>query len=275
MKPITSWERVYFAAVGLLALSVGVCGFFFPSRAAKVLPFPVPPLHARFLGAMYLSGLTFMVGAALSRSWAEVRIVPPMTAIWTGGLLLVSLLHLDAFDLGELPDQVWFAAYVVYPLIALWLTWQHRADAHERVAGPDLPAGARTYLLVQGILATSLGLLLLVAPAWMAGGWPWAITPLLAQLYSAPLLSYGVGCLLLSRQHTWPEVRVCSVAMLVFAALVLVGSFVHRDLFDAGQPADVAWFAGFVAATAGLACLGVGSIRASFGTASSVRGAAA
>ncbi len=263
MKPIRAWERAYFAAVGLLALSVGVCGFFFPARATKVLPFPVPPLHARFLGAMYLSGLAFMVGALVARTWAEVRIVPPMTAIWTGGLLVVSIIHLDAFDLSELPDQVWFAAYVAYPLVALWLTWRHRADAHERAPGAAIPRWARGYLVGQGAVATSLGTALFLAPDWMAGGWPWPITPLLAQLYSAPLLSYGIGSLLLSRQQTWPEVRVCAVAMVVFAALVLVGSLLHRDLFDAGDVADSAWFAGFAVATAGLAVVGVESVRGS------------
>ena len=263
MKPVRPWERGYFGAVGLLALSVGVCGFFLPGRAEKVLPFPVPPLHARFLGAMYLSGLTFMVGALVSRTWAEVRIVPPMTAIWTGGLLVVSLLHLDAFDIAEAQDQIWFAAYVAYPLIALWLTWQHRAHVHERAPGPALPAWARAYLAGQGVVATVLGSLLLLAPDWMAGGWPWLITPLLAQLYSAPLLSYGVGSLLLSRQQTWPEVRVCAVAMFVFASLVLAASLLHRGLFDAGEIADSAWFAAFSVATAGLAVLAAESIRGS------------
>ena len=133
-------ERVYFAAVGLLALWVGVWGFFIPDQVDKALPFLVPPLHARFLGAMYLSGLTFMVGAIRAPSWAEARIVPPITAVWTGGLLVVSLLHLDAFDIGQPQDAVWFAAYAVYPVIALGLIWRHRgADAHQRAPGPSSP----------------------------------------------------------------------------------------------------------------------------------------
>ena len=82
---VTAGERVYFAAVGLLAFWVGLWCFFVPKEADKVLPFAVPPLHARFLGAMYLSGLAFMVGAIVSRAWAEVRVVPAMAAIWTEG----------------------------------------------------------------------------------------------------------------------------------------------------------------------------------------------
>ena len=89
MNEVTGRQRVYFAAVGLLALWVGVWGYFIPSHADVALPWLVPPLHARFLGAIYLSGATFMVGCLLARQWAEVRVVLPMIALWTGLLLLV------------------------------------------------------------------------------------------------------------------------------------------------------------------------------------------
>jgi hypothetical protein len=261
--PLRVAERLYFVAVALLALWVGTWGFFVPRSVGRALPFVVPPLHARFLGAMYLSGLTFMVGAALSRTWAEVRVVPPITAMWTGGLLVVSLIHLGEFNLGEPQDQVWFAAYVAYPLIALWLTWRHRGDAHERLPGEPLPAWATTYLAVQGAAAAALGLALLVAPGAVADAWPWPITSLLAQLYSAPLFAYGVGSLLLSRQRTWPEVRVCAVAMSVFAAGVLVASVIHRDLFSSRDVAAWLWFVTFGAGTVALAVLGASAVTRS------------
>ena len=73
MTTITQGQKFYFAAVGLLALWVGIWGYFIPSRVDQAIPWLVPPLHARFLGAMYLSGATFMVGAILSRHYAEVR----------------------------------------------------------------------------------------------------------------------------------------------------------------------------------------------------------
>lgn len=256
-------ERLYFVAVGALALWVGIWGFLVPRSVGRALPFVVPPLHARFLGAMYLSGLTFMVGAALARTWAEVRIVPPITAVWTGGLLVVSLFHVGEFDLSEPQDQVWFAAYVIYPLIALLLTWRHQGDAHERLAGAPMPPWVKTYLSVQGVAATVLGVALFVAPATMADAWPWPITSLLAQLYAAPLLAYGIGSLLLSRQRTWPEVRVCAIAMFVFAAGVLVGSLLHLELFSSRDAAAWMWFGAFGAATVTLAVLGVRALAGS------------
>ena len=74
MTAVTRGQRIYFAAVGLLALWVGIWGYFIPGRVDQAIPWLVPPLHARFLGAMYLSGTTFMVGSILARYYAEVRV---------------------------------------------------------------------------------------------------------------------------------------------------------------------------------------------------------
>ncbi len=264
LTTVSRGERVYFAAVGLLALWVGVWGFFIPGQVDKALPFLVPPLHARFLGAMYLSGLTFMVGAIRAPSWAEARIVPPMTAVWTGGLLVVSLLHLDAFDIGQPQDAVWFAAYAVYPVIALGLMWRHRgADAHQRAPGTEITTGARRYLTAQGAAATLLGTALFLAPGAMADRWPWPIPSILAQLYAAPLLAYGVGSLLLSRQRRWAEVRVGLAGMLVFAVGVLVASLLHVELFSADDLAAWLWFGAFAVAVVALARLTISAMTGS------------
>ncbi len=256
MNRISTGQRVYFAAVGLLALWVGVWGYFIPSHADVALPWLVPPLHARFLGAMYLSGATFMAGCLLARQWAEVRVVLPMIAIWTGLLMLVSLLHLGEFNPAVPPTYVWFAAYLIYPLIAAWLAWRHRqAPAPEAGSAAALPLVVRLYLLAQGLVVTLLALALLAAPGAMSVVWPWKITPLLAQLYSAPFLSYGVGSLLLASRRTWLETRIALAAMWVFAAGVLLASVIHAALFTLRNPATWLWFASFVIATFALALL--------------------
>src|SRR3990167_5373174 len=95
---VTTGQRIFFAAVDALALWVGFWGYFAPPQVNKAIPWVVPPLHARFLGAMYLSGAAFMVGCLLARRYAEVRVVVPMIAIWTGMLFIVSLFHLSEFD---------------------------------------------------------------------------------------------------------------------------------------------------------------------------------
>lgn len=231
----------------MLAVWVGVWGFFLPERVERALPWPVPPLHARFLGAMYLSGTTFMVGALLARRWTAVRIVVPMIAIWTGMLFVVSLFHLSTFDWARPQTWVWFAAYLAYPLIALWIAWQMRRVPQSD--GEALPPLLRGYLVGQGAVVTVLALLLFIVPGVMVEVWPWRISRLLAQLYSAPFFSYGLGSLLAAYRDRRAETGIILVATLVFAVGVLLASWLHRSLFSAGDVADWLWFLGFGIAT--------------------------
>jgi hypothetical protein len=253
---VTIWERVYFGAVAVLALWVGVWGYLFPDSVTKALPFDVPPLHARFLGAVYLSGFVITLGSMLSRRWDEVRDVPIMAAIWTGGLGLISLLHLDAFPNDTAQTWIWFGAYLAYPLIALWLWWRHRGEP-EVDGRTGAPNWAGRYLVVQGVVLVVVAGMLLLLPGTMAARWPWPISRMLAQFYSAPILAYGVGSLLLARRRTWAEIRIPLVGMLVFAMLVLLASAIHRDLFSSSEVGDVLWFAFLILLSASLAVLAV------------------
>lgn len=261
MTLITRGQRIYFAAVGLLALWVGVWGYFIPARVDFAIPWLVPPLHARFLGALYLSGVVVMASSLLARRYAEVRLVMPVTAIWTGLLFVISLFYLGEFDFSSRPVWFWFGAYLIYPLIGLWYMWRDRSRG-EALAGPPLPAWGRAYLLAQGLALTALALALLLAPEALAGVWPWAITRMLAQVYSSPFLAYGVASLLLSRQHSWPEVRVLVVSAWVFACGVLLASLIHRGLFSFAGPAAWLWFGGFTLAALVLGVLSARALRA-------------
>ena len=81
MTPVTRAHKIYFVLVGSFALWVGVWGYFIPSEISQAIPWPVPPLHARFIGAMYLSGTVLMGLALMARYLVEVRTAVPMAAI--------------------------------------------------------------------------------------------------------------------------------------------------------------------------------------------------
>jgi hypothetical protein len=238
--------------VAALALWVGAFGFLVPAQVEWALPWPVPPMHARFLGAMYLSGASFMIGAIAARRWSTVRIVVLMCATWTGMLLLVSLFHLPQFDWRKPQVWIWFLAYSAFPLGAAAIGWRRRRVT---ATGPcrALPVVLRRYLAGAGVLIVALAVALFVAPTALAAVWPWAITPLLAQIYSAPFLSYGVGSIFAARQRCFADVRLYLGATLVFTAGVLTASIIHRSLFSAAQVSDWLWFAGFGGATLTLA----------------------
>lgn len=239
---VTGAERAYFVAVGLLAGWVGLPAFLAPSRSERVLPFSVPPLHARVIGAVYIAGLTIMIGGVLARRWADIRLVPLMTAIWTGGLLVVTLLHNDDFDFDRIQTQVWFAAYVAYPLIGIWIHLRRRYDSMPDEPGPMAPDWTRRWLVAQGVMLTIVGVALFLAPGMIADAWPWPVQSLLAQIYSAPFLSFGIGSLLLSRFRTPREMRISVVGMGVFGLGALAASLIHLELFDAADVAAWVWF---------------------------------
>jgi hypothetical protein len=160
---IPATHKLFYAAVGLLAVWVGAWGHLAPARVDAALPWLVPPMHARFLGAMYLSGTTFMLGALLARRWSSIRVVVPMISVWTGMLFIVSLFHLPEFDWNRPQVWIWFAAYFSYPLIAAWIAWHMRPNA-ERGGGPTLPSSLRLYLTIQGALVNGLAAFMFLLP---------------------------------------------------------------------------------------------------------------
>jgi hypothetical protein len=248
---VSPYQRVLFGLVFLFAAWVAAWGLFLPGEISVALPLSAPPMHARFLGAMYLSGSIFMLLGMMAHAWSSVRVVTLMLGLWTGMLGIVSALHLDAFDWLRRPTWFWFVAYIGYPLVALWIAWRQRAQTQSD-AGPPVSGLLLIYLNVQGVVALALAVCLLVAPGFMTTVWPWAIPALLAQIYGAPFLSYGVGSLYAARQRTWREVRIAIYGTLVFAVGVLTASLIHAGLFNPRAPSAWLWFGGFAVASLAL-----------------------
>ncbi len=199
-----------------------------------------------------------MAGCLFAKRQAEVRWAVQMIGLWTRMLCIISLLNLSVFDFALLPVKIWFASYILYPLIAIWMTVRQPSMMHAAsLPGPVLDGWAKNFVLAQGILITLLSVALFFAPAFMSTLWPWKVTPVLAQMYAGPLLSYGLGSLLFSRQEKLLGVRALVPAMLAFTATTVVVSFIHIKLFSFSEVADLLWFGWFILATVVLAVLTV------------------
>jgi len=262
MSPITQGQRIFFAVICAAALLVAVLGLFDPTYLASIFTWlQLPPLHARFVGAIYAFGAVFMAGCLAARYQAEVRWAVQLIGIWTGMLFIISLLNLSAFDFNLLPVQIWFASYIIYPIISFWMTIQqpHLMDAGD-LPGSKLAGWARGFLFIQGILFSVLAILLFFAPVFMSTLWPWKVHPVLAQMYAGPLLSYGLGSLLFSRQEKWMGVRAILPGMLVFTVTTVIISFIHISLFSFNEIPDLIWFGWFILASILLALLTFGSL---------------
>jgi hypothetical protein len=250
----SSLRRAYFAAVAALALLVAVVGLLLPHSLPEVLPFDLPPLHARFVGALYAGGAICMLLAWRTRSALAVRSTLDLTAMWTGALLCLTALRWGDFDLHHKGLWVWLAAYLAFPLGAWWL---RRTEA-------PLPVPPRQHVRqgwVLALLRTQGMLLLAVAVglfAWPGAAgvlWPWRISAFLAQVYAGPLLAVSLTCLLLAHRRHWAELGPPCTGMAVFAGLAVLASALHLPLFDPARVVTWCWLAGLCAIGAGSAWL--------------------
>jgi len=241
---VTRFQRLYFVAIGLFALWVGVWGYFIPQMVDEAIPWLVPPMHARFLGAVYFSGMAVMIGCLLAKRWADISVMVVIAVVWTGVLGIVSMFYLPEFNFRREQVWFWFAAYIAYPIIGAWFLWSNR-DVPDEAGGAPLPLVTRTLLIAQGVILTLLGLGLLIAPQSMVKAWPWPVTALLAHIYSAPFLAYGISSILMSRREEWAHIQIGLVGIVVLAALTLLASFIHQNLFSGAEISDVLWFAVF------------------------------
>lgn len=262
MKATMALHRAYFFVVVWLTLWVGYFGFFRPQEILRALPWPVPPFHARFIGAFYLSATVFLVLSIFARSLLQVRTIVLMAFTWTGWLLVITVMHWSTFDFAR--PQVWFwvVAYILFPIAAGWLAW----------AAPPNPPPADAlieqrwipgYLRVQGIALVALAAACFATPARVAGVWPWKISTFLAQVYSGPVLAYGVGSLVLAARRNWIETLIPSVGAAVFSVLALAASFRHFASFTPGSPSEIVWFAALSLIASGSLVLVLGAIPGS------------
>lgn len=264
MLPVTKGQRLFYGVIFAAAFLIAILGLFAPEYLASIFTWMVlPPLHARFVGAIYLYGTVFMTSCLIVKTQAEVRWAIQMIGIWTGMMFIISLLNLEAFDFKLLPVWIWFISYITYPIISIWLTVrQPKSQQADLLPGPSLPAWSKGFLLIQGIVISLLAVFLFFIPNFMSTVWPWTVTPALAQMYAGPLLSYGLGSLLFSRQNTWLGIRAIVPGMFAFAITTIIVSFMHVNLFSFSELADLLWFGLFGIATVMLGILTVRVMRA-------------
>lgn len=247
--PVTPGMRVLLVVAGVLVLLAGVQLFVFPLRTAEWFAWTVnPPLTAVFLGASYWSAAAVEWTAATRRTWAEVRVAVPGVLLFTSLTLVVTLVHLDRFHLGQEHDTVtqavtwaWIAIYVVVPVLLALLWWRQ-----SRVPGADPPRRrplgrpVRWSALLQAVVLIPVGLLLLLVPDQVTTAWPWELTPLTGRAVGAWLLSLGLVAAHLLHEGDVARARPALVGALAFAVLQAVALLRHgSDL--AGGPATVAY----------------------------------
>jgi len=230
------WLRLFFLFVLAQALLVG-SAILQPSLITLVLPWDASPLNTRFIAALYLMGAISALLCMVATSYTEVRLSLIEIGIVTGMLLLLTVPHFGEFNATTFPYR-WTIFYTIDPLVTGLILWRMRK--HNPVSvGRNVLAPLFT---VYAALLAIIGAVLLVAPTVAAQLWPWALPPILGQVYSVFFLTFAVGGWLAAREPGWGGVRIYVLANVGMLLLIVGVSLWHSDRFKPGLTTWV-WYA--------------------------------
>jgi hypothetical protein len=243
-------------ALGLLPfLAVAsVLLYLLPDRTDALFAWTIDPaMTAMLLGSAYVGGIWFFGATLRTGDWRAVRRGMPAVLVFATLLLVATLSHLDRFHAGHVSFVAWIALYLASPPLVLVAMALHRgaddgSDApHEhRIARP-----VRLALGTLGLGGVVVGLALFLAPPALVAAWPWALTPLTAQVVGAVLTLPGVVDLQLLVDGRWSAFRTVFQAQLVSLACIVGAVALRRADLHLSTPGGIAFVVGIgVAAVA-------------------------
>jgi hypothetical protein len=233
------WIRAYLVFAAVQGLGIGLTGLLMP--AEMQIPLRISPLNTRFVAALYIAGGVGVLWAAFAQRRAETRLFVLGFGIATALILVLTIVHWSEFMADGLPHRpVWIFDYVADPILALLIVpaarlWPARSGERHRLTA---------LFVVEAVLFGVLGLALIGAPDAVAASWPWALPPVLGQLYGCFFLTFAIGAALAARETESRAIRTFGMSSLALVVLVLVASFVHLDRFKP-EPVTWLWFSAF------------------------------
>jgi hypothetical protein len=235
MRPMTPRLRLILELFAGLALIAGALLIFGATRTDAWWSWTIaPPLTAATLGAFYWAAFVLILSAARSKTWARARPAVYPVGVIALLLLIITLIHLDRFDLDSLFGVFWVCAYVLVPLLLAWaLADQLSADGDDPRGERRLPGLLRRVLIVEGIVMLAAGLVLLLAPGTADEIWPWALSPLTSRAIGAFLVGIGMAALIAARDDDPLSFRGAAAAYTALGLLELLALNLHiPDLGD-------------------------------------------
>jgi hypothetical protein len=178
--------------VGSAALLLAGLGLFFaPGRARPLWPWQIGAYGGFFWGAVCLSALSALALVLYYARWWPARLVLPMLVVFSGSILIVSLLNLQRFHFERWTTWIWFGLNSALPLLVGEYLWRHR----DQPPPDDYPTPEAWSRLLQ-VLALVLGLYgmgLFLLPALFGAFWPWPVDSFNGELYSVVFTTAAVG----------------------------------------------------------------------------------
>jgi len=233
--PIT---RLVLAIVDLALLFAFLVLYLFPQTTRANFAWEIKPqIMAVFMGAGYISGAYMFVFAIVGRKWHRVTNSFLPVSTFAAIMLVVTLLHYDRFLHDNLAFKLWMGIYIVTPFLVPWLWFHNRVTDPGTPEADDMevPQLIRWLAGITGVVTLVFWFVNFVNPALLIAIWPWKLTPLTARTVCAWGTLISVGGLVLFREARWSAWRYNIQSIILWQALMVVGSIRYRQDFNNGS----------------------------------------
>lgn len=223
--PLRAWlgVEILFGLASMATISLD------PANSATNFAWPIKPnVTAAVLGAFYMSSAWVFVIAFFARRWEMIRAMMIPAILFTATELLATLLHWDKFRVGTTPFNVWFASYLLPPIVlGACHVWQQRHRVADPARGLPLDPRLVTLLTVGGWALAVFAVAAFLYPRLAISLAPVALTPLTARALGGWVLALGAMMLTAARENDRDRARIVAPFFILLGPAVAwqVGRF--------------------------------------------------
>ena len=250
-------------AVELVLLANALPAFvvlgLFPGRTADLFVWTVKPeASAHLLAAMYGNAAILAALTLARRSWADVRVAFVVFTFFSLAATTATFFFLDPF----LAHPRYFFVYWLANYFFLCLVTPFVFLREEFASGGRLPVGsplggtARAAAVIAAAGCLAAGIAMLIGPDFVAGAWPWTLSPLVARIIGVWLTALGLAFVWTVADGDVRRTRPIFVQGLPTAVLVGLVPLLHRGDLESGS----ARYALFALLVGGLAAAGAAGV---------------
>ena len=192
--------------------------YLFPSQAAEIWAWSIPPFNSRFVGAIYFAAYVPLFIFWYSARWTPGRFVLWLIFVFTSLVMVVMFIHWQAFAWDRFTTYlVFWPLYIFLPFnSAVFLVRSRKVQTPDPL---DLSGLWKYAIFFIAFAGTGYGIGLLFAPEMLTGFWPWKVDAFHGRIYASAFLTPAAGAWILLRR------RGAASEYLTFGLNLLLGGF--------------------------------------------------
>jgi hypothetical protein len=221
------------AGLYLFAFAEQVATLPAADRGGNLWPWPIGPLAVRFVGALFISGALACYLVARRPDRPSVAAFSSVAAIASAMLLLHLVVSFGVINWSKPFSVVWLLVLLIGLALSIFLLVRARQGAPFTVPPlPSAPPVARYIAIFIAGLTGVVGGIMFFFPEFGRERWPWDLANTTnVQMLAAIFLTVCIGALLSWLQPSWYGYDLFYPAAGTFAAVALIASFMHWNLF--------------------------------------------